>query len=344
MTIYHSYTKSIVFLLLLLLSCSEIKAEENFKIENFEELQQKLNERLVIHNVNCGPICKSLKTIANGFKKEYSANEKTKMLKLLDTALKTIDNKSLDDRKMVEEIKSQFLRVKQKEAQKQQQKDQGNNDTLKAIKDLENSNSYYMLLAIIAVFLAAFGLLQMVKFREKLVEQKIKNREQYKEISLLNEKFFKKVENKKEDVQIPKLPIQTQMTTSFDLETTLTKKDEIRENPIIAAKLNLTEFYLSTPQTDGSFNDGNKTATYIPTSSMYKFSLLSNEKAKFEFVNDTSSLQDALNYPDTYLLPVCKSVNARNIQSCKITTTEHGIAELRDGKWKVSKKAVIRYD
>ena len=344
MAIHYLHTKSIVLLLLLLLSCGKIKAEENFKIENFEKLRQKLQDRIAFHEKKCGPICKSLQSIDNRFEEEYTASEKINTEKLLDAALKTIGNKSQDDRQVIQEIKLQFLGVKPKEAQKQQQKNQENYNTLKAIKDLEDSNSNYMLFAIIAAFLAAFGLLQMVKFREKLVEQKIKNRDQQKEIVLLNEKLLKNVENQKEDVQIPKLPVQTQMTASFDLETTLTKKEDKKENPVIAVKPNLTEFYLSTPQTDGSFNDINKKAVYIPTSSMYKFSLLSNEKAKFEFVNDSSSLKDALNYPDTYLLPVCTSVNARNIQSLKITTTEPGIAELRDSKWIVSKKAVIRYD
>ncbi len=104
-------------------------------------------------------------------------------------------------------------------------------------------------------------------------------------------------------------------------------------------------YYFSTPQSDGSFNDSNKADMFTPTSSMYKFTLLSNTKAHFEFINDESTLKDAINYPDTYLLPVCRAENARSTKATKITTIgKGGIAELNNGRWEVKEKAVIRYE
>ena len=120
-----------------------------------------------------------------------------------------------------------------------------------------------------------------------------------------------------------------------------TSRDNSQTVIIAPAKV----YYFSTPQADGSFNDSNKSDMFTPTSSMYKFTLLSNTKAHFEFINDESTLKDAINYPDTYLLPVCRAENTRNIKATKITTIgKGGVAELNNGRWEVKEKAVIRYE
>ena len=322
--------------------------KETFVIERFDDLKTKLKIRIDSNNQHCGPICRSLKEVDKNFtNKQYNAKERKAMLGLLDNALKSINSKSSHDQNIIEEIKLQFNGESGEEVIAKQpsvQQHQSSNNDSDEIKDLESSVKTYMFFAAFAAFLAALSMLVMQRFQKKLVEEKIKNREKDKEIEALKQQLLAKKDDQK---AVPNTVSQNPLVVASNLnESTINVKTEYKQDyPSETVKpTNLTLFYLSTPQLDGSFNDNSKTAAYVPTSSMYKFNLISSDKAKFEFVNDPSSLKDALNYPDTYLLPVCRSLNARNINAYKIITTDSGVAELREGKWVVSHKAVIRYE
>ena len=105
------------------------------------------------------------------------------------------------------------------------------------------------------------------------------------------------------------------------------------------------EFYLSTPNKDGSFNNNGKSKTFKPTASLYHFTVMNRIKntAEFEFVNDEGAVVRALNYPDTCLLPVCKEVNALNPNARTIQTVKKGIVQLMNDKWVLKEKAEIKY-
>lgn len=105
------------------------------------------------------------------------------------------------------------------------------------------------------------------------------------------------------------------------------------------------EFYLSTPNKDGSFNDNGKSKVFKPTASLYHFTVMNRLKntAEFEFVNDEGAVVRALNYPDTCLLPVCKEVNALNPNARGIQTVKKGVVQLMNDKWVLKEKAEIKY-
>lgn len=105
-------------------------------------------------------------------------------------------------------------------------------------------------------------------------------------------------------------------------------------------------FFLSTPNSDGSFNDSSVSPTYKEGASIYKFTKVGNNRAKFQIDEREASVKLALTYPDKSIDPVCDAVNAFNPKAKRITTVDVGEAELLNDKWIVNKsqKAKIRYE
>lgn len=104
--------------------------------------------------------------------------------------------------------------------------------------------------------------------------------------------------------------------------------------------------YLSTPNTDGTFNESSAHASYREGASIYKFTKISNSKAEFQIDERESSVKLALQYPDKNIDPVCEALNAFNPRARSIITIEGGVGEVEliGDKWKVNRKAKIRYD
>ena len=105
-------------------------------------------------------------------------------------------------------------------------------------------------------------------------------------------------------------------------------------------------FFLSTPNSDGSFNDSSVSPAYKEGASIYKFTKVGNNRAKFQIDEREASVKLALTYPDKSIDPVCDAVNAFNPKAKRITTVDVGEAELLNDKWIVNKsqKAKIRYE
>ena len=105
-------------------------------------------------------------------------------------------------------------------------------------------------------------------------------------------------------------------------------------------------FFLSTPNSDGSFNDSSVSPTYKEGASIYRFTKAGNNRAKFQIDEREASVKLALTYPDKSIDPVCDAVNAFNPKAKRITTVETGEAELVNDKWIVNKtqKAKISYE
>lgn len=111
-------------------------------------------------------------------------------------------------------------------------------------------------------------------------------------------------------------------------------------------KMTTETFYLSTPNTDGSFNESSASPTYKEGASIYKFTKIENSRAKFQIDERETSVKFALTYPDKSIIPVCDSVNEYESKYTRIRTLNQGEAELQNGKWIVNKnqKAKIRYE
>lgn len=87
-------------------------------------------------------------------------------------------------------------------------------------------------------------------------------------------------------------------------------------------------------------------ATYIKGATIYRFSKISSNRAKFQIDEKDDSVKLALQFTDKNIDPVCDAVNAYNPKATRITTVEQGEAELQNGKWIVekNKKAKIKYE
>lgn len=104
-------------------------------------------------------------------------------------------------------------------------------------------------------------------------------------------------------------------------------------------------FYFPSPNKDGSFNDSDKLSEFKESESLYIFSILQNNRAEFSIVENSSSLKMALNLPDTYIKPVCESLNSFFPGASNIKVTTPGIAFKESDKWIVTSnnKAKIIY-
>jgi len=102
-------------------------------------------------------------------------------------------------------------------------------------------------------------------------------------------------------------------------------------------------FYLSTPNMDGSFNETSVKSTYQEGASIYKFTKTSANDAEFQIDNSESSVKLALAYPDKNIEPACEAQNAYDAKADRIATVQSGKAVLDGDKWRVTKKAQIKY-
>lgn len=143
-----------------------------------------------------------------------------------------------------------------------------------------------------------------------------------------------------------------------DLESEISKlKDKINSTPIPLSsfmqptyqeekqpEVRTETFFLSTPNSDGSFNESSALSIPNDAATIYKFIKVTNNRAKFLINEKETSVKLALQYPDKNIDPVCEALNAFNPKATKITTVEQGEAELNGSKWVVNKKAKINYE
>lgn len=102
--------------------------------------------------------------------------------------------------------------------------------------------------------------------------------------------------------------------------------------------------FLSTPNSDGSFNESSASNTYKDGASIYRLIKTGNSNANFQIDEKETSIKLALQYPDKNIDPVCDAENAFNPRANRISTIKMGEAELQNGKWIINSKAVIRYE
>jgi hypothetical protein len=109
-------------------------------------------------------------------------------------------------------------------------------------------------------------------------------------------------------------------------------------------KPKVIEFYMSTPNPDGSFEADQGSDLFRQTISLFKFT--SDPKnpltASFEFFSDDSGTKDALSNPKRYLEPVCYEENDAFTGAKKIVITKEGIAYKNGDKWIVDKNNKLR--
>lgn len=107
---------------------------------------------------------------------------------------------------------------------------------------------------------------------------------------------------------------------------------------------NLEIFYLSTPNSDETFNVSSAHNIYQKGSSIYRFTKDIYGNTEFQIDENPASVKQALNYPEQNIAPVCTAKNAFNPNANRIITTSPGKAVLEGDYWRVEKKAEIEYE
>ena len=104
-------------------------------------------------------------------------------------------------------------------------------------------------------------------------------------------------------------------------------------------------FYMASPSPDGSFSIGNQSLICRPGQSIYKFVVMSDNpnKAEFQLIDSPETMRRILNLIETYVEPVCTSVNGFMSDAKRIFTTNPGLAERHNDRWVVKEKAEIKY-
>lgn len=117
----------------------------------------------------------------------------------------------------------------------------------------------------------------------------------------------------------------------------------VEEEPAIAAP---EEFYLSTPNKDGSFRDL-RASRFDPSQSLYRVIQITPFEAEFEFVDDPILVSEALRYPETFLDPVCDYGGGIQYGARHILTVAKGrlLKTTFDAdRWELQHKAIIRFE
>ena len=101
-----------------------------------------------------------------------------------------------------------------------------------------------------------------------------------------------------------------------------------------------TEFYLSMPSVDGSWND--VSTVNKPGQCLYVLNSPDGINGTFRVINEPVAVQSILMAVGKYLSPVCRVTNTAT-QVSGIVTDEPGVAVFENGIWRMTKKAVVHY-
>lgn len=102
--------------------------------------------------------------------------------------------------------------------------------------------------------------------------------------------------------------------------------------------------YLSTPNSDGSFNVSSASTLFKEGASIYRITKISNRIGKFQIEEKEGAIKLALQYPDKNIDPVCETLNSFYPNAKHIKTDIEGEVELINDKWMKTKKAKIYYE
>jgi hypothetical protein len=115
-------------------------------------------------------------------------------------------------------------------------------------------------------------------------------------------------------------------------------------NPPVIKQSSSKTFYMSAPNSDGSFWVRNSKQELDPTASCYKFDETAPGVANFSTVDAPAFFSLALQNPSFIIEPVCEPLNPRTSERKRIITKSPGKAQKDGDKWIVTEKAKIRYE
>ena len=106
-----------------------------------------------------------------------------------------------------------------------------------------------------------------------------------------------------------------------------------------------TIVYLTTPESDGTFDDHLRSERYISGESIYVLSIdpRNRSSAAFELIMHRDALDLALRRRERLIEPYCESINSFKPGTSGVETLELGTLVLSGGRWTLLKKAQIKY-
>lgn len=106
-----------------------------------------------------------------------------------------------------------------------------------------------------------------------------------------------------------------------------------------------TVLYFPPPSPDGLFDGAQQTDRLTPESA-YRFDVRSQtpDQAQFRFEAEPSRVARFLTYRNYMIEPACDSENSYSAQHTRIVSIRAGAATRENGGWRVTKKALVRYE
>lgn len=105
--------------------------------------------------------------------------------------------------------------------------------------------------------------------------------------------------------------------------------------------LAIQKFFLSAPTADGVFADS-ATSEQIGTS-IYQLTTSDGINGSFILLDTRDAIATAMISVSQFVKPICKVIGNTQVPPRHVITEEEGIAKMEEGKWKVTRKAVVRF-
>lgn len=171
--------------------------------------------------------------------------------------------------------------------------------------------------------------------RKELEIKELKNK--IKDLEESNKHLTKIIEDKKEidkEIVEAKEIIEDEIAPTIILLDVESSTDLPKEKEI---------FYVNKVSKEGRFYLSSLTQS-CSENSLYKITLIDDNNATFEFINQTKSIKYSLDIPHDILFPVCEQIEAFNQEAKAIITQTVGKLIKENDYWKVIEKAKIKYD
>lgn len=120
---------------------------------------------------------------------------------------------------------------------------------------------------------------------------------------------------------------------------------EVREPDLLQEQHSPGYLYFPSPLSDGSFRKIDGRTSFSEGASIYRFKLISDTNALFEFCEDNSSVSMALNNRNDLILSVAEEMEGHysGAKRVMIYQGKMGRVQLVDNKWLLVQKAQIKY-
>ena len=225
-------------------------------------------------------------------------------------------------------------------------------------KDKWITTLYYAIGGLVLVSLLALLIplfLRKSKGKSEKTTKNTSNTEGFLDVKTMNEKFYAApLGSNKEQATSPS-DKEEQQKAKEEAAAALKKKEEEERTKEVALKKaeeekakaaaeaakTIPAFYLSIPSGDGFFSNDNRIPSYRNGNTFYRFYLLSDTEAEFEFCSEATTF--AIDQPETHIFRACDQLNTRPDKAKGIATETRGTARLEGDKWVITEKAKIKY-